>query len=73
MDPTTTELATTLREAGGWGLSVVLMGVIVYLNRKLQEQDQRIYSLLDRQADVLKALEYLRRRVEAPHRDSSRE
>jgi len=73
MEPTTVELATTLREGGGWGLSVILMLVVAHLYRKLQAKDERIYRLLDRQADVLRALEYLRRRVEPAPRDRSRE
>jgi hypothetical protein len=46
-----------LRDAGGWGLSVVEAGVIWYLWRELKAKDLRLFTLLDRTNEILAALQ----------------
>jgi hypothetical protein len=63
------ELSSLLQTSGGYGLSVILMTVVAFLWRtiqakdaKMEEKDERIFGLLDKQNEVLKALERLERK-----------
>lgn len=54
MDATTaTEWVTFLREAGGWGIALVEAGVIVFLWKRLEQKDAKLFGLLDRTNDIL--------------------
>ena len=48
--------------AGGWGVAAALVFVCVKLWRQLGEKEERIFTLLDRQNEVLKALERIERK-----------
>ena len=56
------ELADALQIAGGWGVAAMLGIVCWRLWRQLGDKDERIFTLLDRQNEVLKALERLERK-----------
>ena len=58
---TVTQLANALQVAGGWGLSAVLMVVVWRLWKQVLDKDERIFTLLDKQNEVLKLLERLDR------------
>jgi len=64
MDPagTVVTLTEVLQTTGGWGLSAILMGVVWRLFIRLNEKDERIFNLLDKQNEILKLLDRLERR-----------
>lgn len=41
------------REAGGWGLAVVEGFVVVFLWRKLEAKDERLFQVLDKTNEIL--------------------
>lgn len=46
-----------LRDAGGWGLAVLEAGVIVFLWRKLDATNQKIFNLLDKTNEILSVIQ----------------
>ena len=66
---TAERLANFLQMTGGWGLSAVLCVVIWRMwealkakDKKVEAKDERVFQLLDKQNDVLKALERIERK-----------
>lgn len=51
-----------LRTTGGWGLSALLMLVVWRLWVANNVKDERIFSLLDKQNEILKLLDRIERK-----------
>jgi hypothetical protein len=55
-----TSWTTFLKDAGGWGVSVIEFGVIMYMWRTFREdlksKDDKIISVLEKQNDVIRGL-----------------
>jgi hypothetical protein len=49
-----------MQTGGGWGLSAILMIVIWRLWTQMQEKDEKIFNLLDKQNDILKYLDKIK-------------
>jgi len=58
------EITEILQTAGGWGVSAILGGVCWRLWKQLGDKDERIFSLLDRQNEILKLLERIEKKGE---------
>lgn len=59
---TVISLTEILQTNGGFGLAGVLMGVIWRLWVRLNEKDERIFSLLDKQNEIMTLLDRIERR-----------
>lgn len=52
-----TSLAEVLQVTGGWGVSSILGYVVYRLWVRVNEKDERIFDLLNKQNEILKYLE----------------
>lgn len=59
---TAVTITQVLQTSGGWGLSAILMVVVWRLFVRLNEKDERIFTLLDKQNEIMKTLERIERK-----------
>lgn len=62
--PEAVAILALLKDAGGYGIAVALVWVVRFLwrevkaqEKKVEERDARIFTLLDKQNEILKRLE----------------
>lgn len=60
---TAASLTEILQTTGGWGLSAVLMVVVWRQWARAQELQERIFALLDKQTEIMNAIDRVDRRT----------